>query len=133
MSKPKAHRCRDTAAGHARSLNARGAEPAPQGVGAHRASGRVAGRELGVPHSPAGERAGRLSRARPRGVSARGRCDGAARQSSLDAGQGADPGHTQAGPRRRRSQRHQRPVDGQHRGTGSSGLPPTAGWALRQP
>jgi hypothetical protein len=46
-------------------LNARGAEPAPRGAGAHRASGRATGRELGVPHSPAGERAGRRGRASP--------------------------------------------------------------------
>jgi hypothetical protein len=39
----EAHRCRDTAAGHARSLNARGVEPAPLGAGAHRASGRAIG------------------------------------------------------------------------------------------
>jgi hypothetical protein len=46
-------------------LNTRGAEPAPRGAGAHRASGRATGRELGVLHSPAGERAGRRGRARP--------------------------------------------------------------------
>jgi hypothetical protein len=33
-------------------------EPAPRGAGSHRASGRAAGRELGVPHPLAGERAG---------------------------------------------------------------------------
>jgi hypothetical protein len=37
----------------------RGAKPAPRGAGAYRASGRVTGRELGVPQPPAGERAGR--------------------------------------------------------------------------
>jgi hypothetical protein len=40
-------------------------EPAPRGAGAHRASGRAAGRELGVPYPLAGERAGRWGRARP--------------------------------------------------------------------
>jgi hypothetical protein len=37
----------------------------PRGAGAHRASGRATGRELGVPHSPAGERTGRRGHARP--------------------------------------------------------------------
>jgi hypothetical protein len=64
-SEPESHPCRDTAAGHACSLNARGAEPAPGGADAHRASGHVAGRELSVPHPPAGERAGRRGCARP--------------------------------------------------------------------
>jgi hypothetical protein len=58
-SETEAHCCRDAAAGHARPLDARGAEPAPRGVGAYPASGRPAGRKLGVPHPPAGERTGR--------------------------------------------------------------------------
>jgi hypothetical protein len=41
VSEPKAHSRHDTTAGHARSLNARGAEPAPRGTGVHRASGRA--------------------------------------------------------------------------------------------
>jgi hypothetical protein len=42
-SEPKAHCCRDTAAGHASSLNTGGAEPAPRSAGAHRAGGRAIG------------------------------------------------------------------------------------------
>jgi hypothetical protein len=34
-SEPEAHNCRDTAAGHARSLDTRGTEPAPRGAGTH--------------------------------------------------------------------------------------------------
>jgi hypothetical protein len=58
-SEPEAHCRKDTAAGHARPLNARGTEPAPRGAGTHRASGRPTGRKLGVPHPPTGKRAGR--------------------------------------------------------------------------
>jgi hypothetical protein len=68
-----------------------GTEPAPQAAGAHRASDRTVGRELGVSHSPTGERAGRWGRAGPRGFSTRGRHGGAARQPKANAGQGADP------------------------------------------
>jgi hypothetical protein len=39
-------------------LDARGAEPAPRGADAYRASSRPAGRKLGVPHPPAGKCAG---------------------------------------------------------------------------
>jgi hypothetical protein len=84
-SKPEA-RCRcDTTAGHARPLNARGAKPAPRGVGAHRASGRSTGRKLGISHPPAGERAGRWERARPRSIGTRGRRGGTARQRRAHA------------------------------------------------
>jgi hypothetical protein len=71
-SKPKAHRRRNTTAGHARPLDARGAEPAPRGAGSHRASGRPTGRKLGVPHPPTGERVGRWGCARPRALGTRG-------------------------------------------------------------
>jgi hypothetical protein len=86
-SEPKARRRRDTTTGHARSINARGAKPAPRGAGAHRASGRIAGRKLGIPHLPTGERTGRRGRARPRSVSTHGRRGGAAERP-------ANPGRT---------------------------------------
>jgi hypothetical protein len=48
------------------------------------------------------------------------------------ARQGADPQHARAIPRWRRSQRHQRPVDGKRGDAGDGGLPPPTGRALRQ-
>jgi hypothetical protein len=63
-SEPEAHRSCNTATSHARSFNAPGAELAPRGASAHRAGGRATGRKLGVPHSPAGQCAGRQRRAR---------------------------------------------------------------------
>jgi hypothetical protein len=100
VSKPKAHRRRNTAAGHARPFDTRGAEPAPRGAGAHRASGRPTGRKLGVPHLPIGKRAGRWGRARPRTLGTRGRHGGAPRQPGAHAGQRAAPRHVQVSPRR---------------------------------
>jgi hypothetical protein len=57
-AKPEAHHSRNAAVGHARPFYARGAKPAQRGTGAYRAGGRATGRKLGVPHSPAGHRAG---------------------------------------------------------------------------
>jgi hypothetical protein len=125
-SEPKAHSRRNTAVGHARPFDARGAEPALRGAGSHRASGRPTGRKLGVPHPPAGERA------RLRALGTRGRRGAAPRQPGAHAGQGAAPRHAREGPRRLRPQRHQRPTDEQRRGTGGSRLPPSVGWTLRQ-
>jgi hypothetical protein len=45
-SEPEAHCCRNAVTGHARPLDALGAEPAPRGAGAYRASGRPTGRKL---------------------------------------------------------------------------------------
>jgi hypothetical protein len=103
VSEPEAHRSRDAATSHARSLDARGAECAPRSGGAHRAGGRATGRELSVPHSPAGQCAGRRRRAGPRSVSSRVRRDGTTRQQGSNASQGANPRHTGIGPGRRRS------------------------------
>jgi hypothetical protein len=130
VSEPEAHRRCDTAAGHARPHNTRGAEPAPRGAGANRASGRSAGRKLGVTHPSAGERAGRRGRARPRTIGTRGRRSGMPRQPRAHAGQGAEPRHARASPRWPHSQCHQRPADGQREDTGDGRLPPLAGWAL---
>jgi hypothetical protein len=106
-------------------------EPAPRGAGAHRASGRPAGRELGVPHPPVGERTERWGRARCRALGSRGWRGRAPRQSGAHTGQGAAPRHARASARRRRPQRHQRPTDKQGGGTGGSRLPPSTGWTLR--
>jgi hypothetical protein len=100
-------------------------EPAPRG--AHRASGRSAGRKLGVPHPSVGERTGRRGCARPRTIGARGRRSGTPRQPGAHAGQGADPRHARTSPRWRRSQHHQRPADGQRGDAGDGGLPPPTG------
>jgi hypothetical protein len=112
-------------------LDAQGAEPAPRGAGAYRASGRPIGRKLGVPHPPAGEHVGRRGRARPRALGAHGRRSGASRQPGAHADQGAAPRHARASPRWRRPQRHQRPANGQHGDAGNGRLPPSTGWALR--
>jgi hypothetical protein len=77
--------------GPCRPLITQGAEPAPRGASTHRASGRSTGRKLGVPHPPAGERAGRRWCARPRTIGARGRRSGKSHQPRAHAGQGADP------------------------------------------
>jgi hypothetical protein len=105
-------------------------EPAPRGAGAHRASGRSAGRELSVPHPPAGECAGRRGCARPRTNGTHGRRNETSRQPRAPTGQGADPRHARASPKWRRQQRHQRPTDGQRGDAGNGGLPPSTGWAL---
>jgi hypothetical protein len=68
-----------------------------------------------------------------RGVGSRVWRDRATRQPGLNSSQGANPGHTRIGPGWRRSQRHQRPADGQCRDTGGGRLPPTSGRALQQP
>jgi hypothetical protein len=81
-------------------LSNRGAEPAPRGAGAHRASDRSAGRKLGVPYPLVGEHAGRRGRARPRTIGTCGRRSGTPRQPRAHAGQGADRRHARAGPRR---------------------------------
>jgi hypothetical protein len=98
-SEPEAHCRRDAVTGHACPLDARGAEPAPRGASAYRASGRPTGRKLGVPHPSAGERAGRRGCARPRAIGAHVRCSGASRQPGTHADQGAAPRHARASPR----------------------------------
>jgi hypothetical protein len=130
-SEPEAHRRRNTTAGHARALDTRGTEPTPRGAGAHRASGRPAGRELGVPHPPAGERTERWGRARCRALGPRGCCGRASCQPGAHTGQGAAPRHARAGAGRRCPQCHQRSTDEQSGGAGGSRLPPSTGWTLR--
>jgi hypothetical protein len=139
-SEPEAHCCRDTAAGHAHPLDARGAEPAPRGAGAYRASGHPTGRKLDVPHPPTGKRAGRRGCARPRALGAHGWCSGASRQPGTHAGQGAAPRHARAIPRWRRPQRHQRPAGEQQRATTLDGVEATTAgttahrrWSPREP
>jgi hypothetical protein len=67
-------------------LNTRSTKPAPRGAGAHRASGRPAGRELGVPHPSTGGRTRRWGCAGGRALGARGRSDGAPCQPGTHAG-----------------------------------------------
>jgi hypothetical protein len=107
-------------------------EPAPRGAGAHRASGRPAGRELSVPHPPVGGRAGRWGHAGGRTLGARRRSDGAPRQPGTHAGQRTSPRHTRASTGRRHPQRHQRSANEQSGCASGGRLPPSAGWTLRQ-
>ena len=67
----KAHRCGLSTSSHARAIDAFGSQPVPRGTGAHRASCRVAGRELCISYaleSPGA--AGRDCAPRPRGFCA---------------------------------------------------------------
>jgi hypothetical protein len=57
----------------------------------HRAGSRTAGLNLGVPHTPSTQRAGRRQRSRPGGIRPRGRHHGVAIQPGQDASQGEDP------------------------------------------
>jgi hypothetical protein len=58
-SEPEAHRRRDAATGYASTLDPRGSRYAPRGANSHRASGRPAGRKLGLTHPSTGGCAGR--------------------------------------------------------------------------